>query len=117
MAAGDGLPELVTPYNTSEFEAMIAAVQAHCHALVGQAEVVGADLRRLLPRATNVNSRAGLFGLDLHLAARQISRQFAQMAGGFNSAGAAAGRAMAIYHGTFVQPGGSHGGGQFDAGK
>jgi hypothetical protein len=116
MAAGDGLPEFVTPYNTSEFEALVAAINAHCRGLTSQAEVVSADLRRLLPKAKNVGGRAYLGGLDLHLAARQVARQFSQMAGAFNSAAAAGSKALQYYHGTFVQPAGSHSSGRsFDA--
>ena len=117
MAAGDGLPELVTPYNTTEFEQMINAIQSHANALTGQFEVVAADLRRLLPRATNVRGRAGMFGLDLHMAARQIAKQLAQAGGSANSMGSAASKALQYYHGNFVAPTGAHSRGQFDAGK
>lgn len=109
MAAGDGIPEFVTPYNTDEFESMVSAVRAHALGLKGQAEVVGADLRRLLPRAQNASGRMA-FSLDLRAAAWQIGRQFGQFAGAQNSAAAALTRALEIYHGNFTSPqGGSHG--------
>ena len=109
MAAADGIPELVTPYNTEDFERMVTDVMARFNGVKGQAEVVAADLRRLLPRATNAAGRMGLFGLDLQLAAHQVSRQWSQVAGACNSASAAASRSLAIYHGTFGAPSGSHG--------
>lgn len=117
MAAGDGLAELATPYNTSDFETMVAAAKAHFNATKGQLEVIGADLRRLLPRAKNVNGGSLPFGLDLKLAAIQIGRQFNQAAAAQNSAAAAVTRAMEIYHGNFTSVGqGSHAR-SFDAGK
>jgi hypothetical protein len=117
MAAADGLPEFVTPYNTSEFEEMVRAVIAHSNAMKGQAEVVGHDLRRLLPRAKNVAGRAGMFGLDLRVAAIQVGRQFNQIAAAENAAAAAASKALTFYHGNFVSPtSGGHGRG-FDASK
>lgn len=114
MPAGDGLPELVTPYNTADFEIMVAAVKAHMHALKGQGETVGADLRRLLPHARGVHSRS--LGLDLRMAAWQIGRQFGQFAGAMNAGSAAVDRAMQLYHGNFTS-GGRPGGRTFDASK
>lgn len=117
MAAGDGIPEFVTPYNTSEFEAMVAAVKAHFNALKGQAEVVGADLGRLLPNARNVGGNPWMVGLDLKMAARQIRRQFNQAAAAQVSASAAIDKAMQFYHGNFTSAGTGAHGRTFDAGK
>lgn len=116
MAAGDGLPELVTPYNASEFQEVVRAAMAHFNALKGQAEVVSADLRRLLPKATNTKGRLPL-GVDLRIAAIQIARQWSQVAAGCNSAGAAASKSLTLFHGNFVTPTGGHTGRTFDVGK
>lgn len=118
MAAADGLTEFVTPYSTSDFKDLISDLQAFNNAVKGQAEVVAHDLRRLLPRAQNVNGRAGLFGIDLRIAAVQVSRQFTQIAAAHNAASAAAGKALTIYIGNFTSTGnGTHGRNSFDAGK
>jgi hypothetical protein len=117
MPAADGLPEFVTPYNTSEFEELVSNLQAFNNATRGQAEVVAHDLRRLLPRASNVRGRAGLFGIDLRIAAIQVSRQFTQIAAAHNSAAAAAAKALSLYHGNFTVPSGSGGRNTFDAGR
>lgn len=116
MAAGDGLPDLVTPYNTSEFEALVHAVRSHFNAMAGQAQVVGADLRRLLPQARGAAGRQGLFGLDLQVAAWQVAKQFAQLAASSTAGAAAAGRALEIYHGSFTAGTGPRGS-TFDASK
>lgn len=116
MAAGDGIPEFVTPYNTSEFEAMVQTIVTHFNAVRGQAEVVAVDLRRLLPRAKNVQGRHGWAGLDLKLAAFQVARQFTQVAAAQNASAAAANRGLSLFHGNFTNPSGNHGRG-FDAGR
>jgi hypothetical protein len=121
MAAGDGLAEFVTPYNTSQFEDLIRAITAHHNALAGQAQVVAVDLRRLLPMARNVGGNRGIAGIaniDLRLAARQVSRQFSQIAGAEYSIVAAAQKALSFYHGTFSAPTpGTGRAGVFDAGR
>jgi hypothetical protein len=116
MAAGDGLVTLVTPCSTSQFESMTTDAQAHFNALRGQLEVIAYDLRRLLPRAKNVNGRMP-WGLDLQLSARQIARQFTQAAAAQNSASAAVAKALTIYHGNFTSGSASASAGQFDAGR
>jgi hypothetical protein len=117
MAAGDGIPEFVTPGNTSQFEQMISDIRAHFLGVKGQAEVVGHDLRRLLPRARNVNARAGMMGLDLRAAAWQVARQFNQIAAAQNASASAATKALEIYHGNFTSTGGAGSHRQFDAGR
>lgn len=116
MAAGDGLPELVTPMNTSEFEEIVRLYTAHKRALRGQLEVIAVDLRRLLPRAKNVGGRLP-FGLDLKMAARQVAKQFINASATEEAGAVAAGRALSLFHGNFTATGGNHGGRTFDAGQ
>jgi hypothetical protein len=116
MAAGDGLTGLVTPRNTSEFEAMTAAAQAHFNGVRGQLEVIAYDLRRLLPHAKNVGGSRALFGLDLKMAARQVSRQLIQAAAAQNASSAAMAKALTVFHGNFTGNPRSGGSG-FDAGR
>lgn len=116
MAAGDGLPWLVTPMNTSEFEEIFHMYTAHKRALRGQLEVIAVDLRRLLPKAKNVNGRMP-FDLDLKLAARQVAKQVMNSAATEEAGAVAAGRAVSVFHANFTTTGGGHGGRTFDAGR
>jgi hypothetical protein len=111
----DGYAGLYTPMNSKEFEAMVADVRSHIIATGAAGQSVGVDLRRLLPRAKNVNGAALMFGLDLHIAARQVARQFAQFDAAMQAGAAALARGHQIYYGTFSQAGRSGGGAQFDA--
>jgi hypothetical protein len=98
---GTGYQGIITPYKTKAFEAMVADVMGEFNGNAVLLEVVGVDLRRELPHAKNVNGTRGLMGADLHLAAWQIARQFAQAAASQTASAAAVSRALSIYHGTF----------------
>lgn len=110
-----GLPDFATPMNTSEFEALIEYLQSSFSMIKSQSEVVGHDLRRMLPKAKNV--QGGFLNLDLKAAAWQVARQFNQIAAAQYSSAAAASKALTIFHGNFTTTGGQHGSRTFDAGR
>lgn len=114
----DGYEGIYTPYNTKEFEAMVTDARSHLNGCGTRLQSVGVDLRRMLPHAKNVQSRRGMAGLDLTLAAWQVARQFAQADAAMRSGSAALARAHQIYYGTFHAPNHHNVGerGAFDAG-
>lgn len=112
---GDAYPGIITPYNTKEFEAMIADIRSHFNANATALQVVGVSLRRELPRARNLSGRSHMMGADLRLAAWQIARQFAQASASQTATAAAVTRALTIYHGNFHSNGRHAGGRRFDA--
>lgn len=70
-------PTLVTPYTTSEFQAMIEAARAHHHSMYDQYHVIAVELRRGLGK---VEGAKGLFGIDVKIAARRVTRHLAHAA-------------------------------------
>lgn len=73
-----GIPGLVTPYSTSEFHAMVEAARAHHWAVQDQLTIVAAELYRGL--TTNMQGRRGLVGVDVRMAARQVTRHLSKAA-------------------------------------
>lgn len=73
-----GLPELITPYSTTEFHAMVEAARAHHHAMHDQLVIMSAELYRGLSK---VQGARGLFGVDVKIAARRVSKHLAHAAG------------------------------------
>jgi hypothetical protein len=112
---GNGYQGIITPSKTKEFEAMVADVMAEFNNNAILLEVTGVDLRRELPRARNVNGQRGLMGADLHIAAWQISRQFARAAASQTASAAAVSKALSIYHGSFHNRDRRAARGRFDA--
>lgn len=73
-----GIEGLITPYSTSEFHAMVEQVRAHHNAAHDQYSTVAVELRRGLGKAQGV---PGLFGMDVKIAARRVTRHLAHAAG------------------------------------
>ncbi len=73
-----GHSALVTPYTTSEFQAMVEAARAHHFAMHDQLVVVSSELYRGLCKAQGVR---GLMGLDVRIAARKVTRNVTHAAG------------------------------------
>lgn len=75
---GKGIDGLVTPYNTSEFHAMVETVRGHHHAEYDQMLTIAAELRRMLGK---VSGAPALVGVDSKIAARRVTRHLARAAG------------------------------------
>lgn len=70
-----GIPGLLTPYSTSEFQAMVEAARTHHNYVHDQYVSVAAELRSGLKKATG---SPGLLGLDVAIAARRVTRHLAK---------------------------------------
>lgn len=117
--ASDGYEGIVTPYNTTQWNAIVADVRSHFNGSSGSLHTVAAILRKELPHAKNVEGRRRMAGLDLHIAAIQIARHWNQAAASQTAAAVAMTKADEIYAGVFAIGGarGLHREGRFDAGK
>lgn len=89
-----GLPALVTPYSTSEFRKMAEAYRANKAAVHDQLVVVSADLYRGLSR---LNGSTFLFGVDVRIAAKRVTRHLNHAAGLELAAAQAAMRSYDLY--------------------
>ncbi|WP_213455294.1 hypothetical protein [Rhizomonospora bruguierae] len=99
--SGQGITGLVTPYNTSEFAAMVEAARSHHYAVMDQYVTIAADLRRLLARIPG--DRLG--NVDSKMAARRVARQISR-AGTYEAYAARAGiRAFHLYQQLFTNKG------------
>jgi hypothetical protein len=112
----DGFEYIVTPYNTSEWEELVAQVRTHHNRNADRTFAVAAELRRLLPKAKNVSGRAGWGGIDLRVAAIKLARQINQAAACDIASASAWSKADQIFHGNFTSAGSGSARG-FDAGK
>jgi hypothetical protein len=82
----EGLPDLVTPYNTSEFHEVADACRRYHHATMDRYITVAAELRRMLGK---VKGTAVLLGVDSKIAAGRVTRHLVR-AGTFEQAAARA---------------------------
>lgn len=98
-AVAKGIPALVTPYNTSEFHAMVEAVRAHHWASHDQYVVVASELYRSLAKAQGTR---GLLGMDVRIAARRVTRHLAHAAGYEIAAAKAAVRSYTLFTELFL---------------
>lgn len=98
-AVTKGIPALVTPYNTSEFHAMVEGVRAHHWASHDQYVVVASELYRSLAKAQGTR---GLLGMDVRLAARRVTRHLAHAAGYEIAAAKAAVRSYTLFTELFL---------------
>jgi hypothetical protein len=112
-----GYSGIITPSNTSEWEAMVADVRAEFNGNAGSLQAVAAVLRKELPKATNVRGRKGWMGADLRIAAIQIAYHLNHSAASQIAAAVALTRANTIFEGTFAPAAAGQHAGRFDAGK
>lgn len=70
-------PQLITPYTTTEFAAMVEQARAHHHSMYDQYHIIAVELRRGLGK---VQGARGLLGLDVKIAARRVTRHLAHAA-------------------------------------
>lgn len=101
----NGHPQLVTPYNTSEFHAMVNALRTHHSAMHDQAHTVAVDLRKLLPTASG--SKFSGVRMDLKLNAVRVTRHIAHAAALDRATARAYENAYRTYLELFVNAGGS----------
>jgi hypothetical protein len=91
--------KIITPYSTSEMNAMCEAARHHFHDLHDRLFVVGAELYVGLSK---LDGRTGMFGLDTKLAARRVVKNFVH-AGALNlEAAKAVRRAYTTYQQLYV---------------
>lgn len=74
----DGHPQLITPWNSSEFHAMAQALRSHHNSMNDQARQVAAELRKDLPKATGAKFQA--VRLDLKANAIRVTWHIAHAA-------------------------------------
>jgi hypothetical protein len=96
---GKGLDFLVTPYSTTEFQAMAEAARQHHHAAYDQYHVMAVELRRGLSR---VQGAKGLLGIDVRIAARRVSRHITHAASLQLESGRAVIRSFHVYQEHFL---------------
>jgi hypothetical protein len=93
-----GHPALKTPYKTSEFRAMCAAMRAHHNAMHDQCVNVAAELRKIMPTASVA------WRVDVKINAWRIARRLAHI-GAVNAAAAKHySTLLATYEELFTQP-------------
>lgn len=92
-------PTLATPYNTSDFQAMAEQARAHHHGMYDQYHVMAVELRRGLSR---VQGARGLFGVDVRIAARRVTRHLAHAAQLELETGRAVVRSFHVYQELFL---------------
>lgn len=103
-----GHPELITPWNSSEFHAMANALRSHHNDMSDEARAVAAELIKELPKATG--ARFQPLRADLKINARRVTRHIVHAA----ALNQAAARAYTVAYTTFLdlwttQSGGTHG--------
>lgn len=113
MSAPKAIPGLITPYSTSEFQAMVESVRRHHNGGYDQYCAVAAELRSGLKK---VHGAPGLFGLDVALAARRVTKHLAVAAACELEAAKAVVRSYQMYQQLFLGRG-KPGGRTFDASK
>lgn len=92
----DGHPDLITPWNSTEFHALAASLSRHHNTMNDHVRQVAAELNKELPKATG--ARFQPLRLDLKMNARRVTRHLVH-AGALNLA---AGRAYTQAYMTFL---------------
>jgi|ERR1051326_5774583 hypothetical protein len=95
--ADSGHPNLVTPYNTSEFYAMAEALRGHHNNMHDALRTIAVALNQSLPRASG--SRMPAVRVDLKLNAHRVTRHLVHAA----ALNAAAARSYTRAYVTFEQ--------------
>lgn len=108
-----GIDGLVTPYNTSEFAAMVEACRSHHYATLDQYVTVATELRRMLARVPG--DRA--MDLDSRVAARRVARQLSRAGNYEQYAARATIRSYHLYQQLFTAKGSASRGRGFDVDK
>jgi hypothetical protein len=109
----NGIQGLVTPYSTSEFQAMVEAVRAHHNAAHDQYSTVAAELRLGLHK---VQGARGLFGVDVRIAARRVTKPLVRCAGLETEVAKSLIRSLELYNELFLNKSPAHSRG-FDINK
>jgi hypothetical protein len=100
--SGTDYGKIITPYSTSEMNAVCEATRHHLHDLHDRLFVISAELYVGLSK---LDGRTGLFGVDTKLAARRVTKNLVHAGALELEAAKAISRTWTVYQQLFVAGG------------